>query len=366
MVYQQIKSADEREYLLTIFVGDVSVAGSLWTADPSHAQQDILVSNIDFGALRSLSLQYGFFESQFDLDMECSLDAALWVTDGTDIPLTTVHLEYTTRDKDKRKKNEKYKDNNNKNFMEPSAMLGSKAAALLSAISPGSVKSVVQNLAQAVQTGVLQDVHVVKRLFLRDELPSSMTRFVVAAPKFDYSIGDRESNQMWYVQSSGFSLDLVDEENCVLDTVISIDCRHIGDHSQPCSLSSPYNSIRARTADGSLTIDIGEPLDEDSEFIDFMLDGDHIFTITIDSVGGWRCVELAMDARWATMCFRSDSDTVELIVAAEDMLVSVAVYPCYYLIDAVLCSHLPISPINLDDVSLSVFLVPCTPVQLIS
>lgn len=334
LVYQQFKNADEREYLLTVSLADVSVAGSLWPADPAHAQQDILVSNIDFGALRSLSLQYGFFESQFDMDMECSLDAALWITDDTDIPLTTVHLDYSTREdekKGKKNRDKKSRDLKNRDIMETSTLLGSKAAALLSAVPPGSAKSVVQNLAQAVQTGVLQDMHVVKRIFLRDELPSSMTRFVVAAPKFDYSIGDRESNEMWFVQSSGFSLDLLDEGNCVLDTVISLDCRHADDKSQLCSLSSPYNAIRARAAGGPLTIDIGEPVGDDSEFVDFLLGGDHELTVTkIDSVGELSCVELEMDSHWATVCFRSESDTVELVVTAEDMQVSVvraSVYP---------------------------------------
>ena len=359
-MYQQFEGADERDYLMTVSLADVYIAGGMWAEDPARNHQDVRLSDIDFGVLRSLALTYGFLETPFDLDMECSLDAALWVTENFDIPLSTVEFDYTTREGKKepdevdkagnRKKHRKKEQSHRGGFhgkaerglfaddrgekekkkeespvltMDKVSMVGSKVQSILATIAPDSARDAMQFVAKVIETGVVQDMHLVKQLYLRDALPSSMTRFAVNVPKIDYQFGDRESNEMWNVQASSFSLDLLDEDNSVLDTVISIDCRHADDLSKTCNLKAPYSSLHARARDGPMVVDVGEPLGEDSDFLDFLLGGDHELTATqTQSAAGSECLEIIVDGDWMTLCGRNEGLNKELIVATHDIEVS--------------------------------------------
>jgi hypothetical protein len=335
--------------MLSVTASDMFTSTDLWvwaTWKPAPSQQDITVTNIDFDVMRNFMMGAGFADTDFALDVKCSVNANLWLSEGFDVFMSTVEFDFTTRQ-------EKKEDSNGRRARQSpeedaaqygrSSAIPSKGAYKQSqsqrrgdteeaqfdrtSSSAGDFfQNVVMRVVEVGTGSSIENFHLVKQLRLKDDLPSSMTRLSVTAPQFEYFLGDPATQETWHLVSTGFTFELVNEEDAVLDTVISLDCRDADDSPHSCALYDPYNSLKQTSKSGSFTMHAGTH--GNPEFLSYLLGGDqHISGIMSSSSVEGLCWSIsgASGSLIFKACSITDyaSESVEFLLSAKDIEVIV-------------------------------------------
>jgi hypothetical protein len=288
--------------------------------------------------------------------VKCSVNANLWLSEGFDVFMSTIEFDFTTRQ-------EKKEDSNGRRARQSpeedaaqygrSSAIPSKGAykqsqsqrrgdteeaqfGRASSSAGDFFQNVVMRVVEVGTGSSIEDFHLVKQLRLKDDLPSSMTRLTVTAPQFEYFLGDPVTQETWHLVSTGFTFELVNEEDAVLDTVISLDCRDADDSPHSCALYDPYNSLKQTSKSGSLTMHAGTT--GNPEFLSYLLGGDqHISGIMSSSSVEGLCWSISGDS--GSLIFKAcsitdyASESVEFLLSAKDIeviVLSCLVLSCFH------------------------------------